>query len=43
MDGLSHLTEASAVGASLSHSPGLQGMGWMGKASWESGVTGSGW
>lgn len=43
-DGLPHLTTAaSAVGPSLSHSPGLQGMGWMGKASWESGVTGSGW
>lgn len=24
-------------------SPGLQGMGWMGSASWESGVTGRGW
>lgn len=24
-------------------SPGLQGMGWMGSANWESGATGRGW
>lgn len=27
----------------VTRSPGLQGMGWMGSANWESGVTGRGW